>query len=202
MDNTHPSRREFVKATAAGAAGLALARPSSLFAQQPADAIALGLIGCGGRGTAVARELVAAGARVVALHDVFDDRLAAARLDLDKQAAEKGLPPIADGMVFRGLEGYRDLLASPVDAVLIASPPYFHPEHFEAAVDAKKHCYLEKPAATDVHGARRVLEAGRKGAGRISMAVGFQAHYAEPYQEMVRRIHAGAIGDLVCAQTF
>jgi predicted dehydrogenase len=89
-----------------------------------------------------------------------------------------------------------------VDAVLIASPPYFHPEHFEAVVAARKHVYLEKPAATDVHGVRRVEEAGRKGAGKISMAVGFQSHFAEPYQEMVRRIHAGAIGDMVCAQTF
>jgi predicted dehydrogenase len=202
MESDSPSRRDFVKASAAGAAGLALARPGPLFGAAGRDPIALGIIGCGGRGTAVGRELVDAGARVVALHDVFDDRLAEARQEFDKQAAEKGRPRISGDMVFQGPEAYRDLLASPVDAVLIASPPYFHPDHFEAAVDAGKHVYLEKPAATDVHGAHRVLAAGRKGAGRISMAVGFQAHFSEPYQEMVRRIHAGAIGDLVCAQTF
>ena len=56
--------------------------------------------------------------------------------------------------------------------------------------------------ATDVYGAERIAKTGTKGAGKVSMAVGFQSHYAPPYQEMVRRIHAGAIGDLVCAQTF
>lgn len=201
MKSEKTSRREFVKASAVGAAGLAFTRPGSLYGTPAEETIALGIIGCGGRGTDVGRELVAAGARVVALHDLFEDRLAEARRDFEKQAEEKGLPKIADDMLFKGPEGYRELLAAPVDTVLIASPPYFHPEHFEAAVEARKHCYLEKPVATDVHGARRVEEAGRRGAGKVSMAVGLQSHFAEPYQEMVRRIHAGAIGDLVCAQT-
>jgi predicted dehydrogenase len=139
---------------------------------------------------------------VVALHDLFDDRLSETRANFDKLADEKGQAKIADGMLFKGPDAYHKLLASGVDAVLITSPPYFHPEHFEAAVDAKKHCYLEKPVASDVFGARRVEAAGRKGAGKLSMAVGFQSHYAEPYQEMVKRIHAGAIGDIVCAQTY
>ena len=202
MEGPKASRREFVKVSAAGAAGLAFARPGSLYGTAAEDTIALGIIGCGGRGTAVGQELVAAGARVVALCDLFEDRLTEARHLFEKQADEKGLPRIAEGMLFRGPEGYRELLAAPVDAVLITSPPYFHPEHFEAAVEARKHCYLEKPVATDVYGARRVEEAGGKGAGKVSMAVGFQSHFAEPYQEMVRRIHAGAIGDIVCAQTY
>jgi predicted dehydrogenase len=201
MDSTNPSRRDFVRVSAAGAAAVAFGKAGPLMGAQ-GEPVALGIIGCGGRGTAVGRELVAAGARVIALHDVFEDRLAEARREFDKQAAEKGHPGIPDAMLFRGPDAYRDLLAAPVDAVLIASPAYFHPDHFEAAVEARKHCYLEKPASTDVHGAGRVEAAGRKGAGRISMAFGFQSHFAEPYQEMVRRIHAGAIGDLVCAQTF
>jgi predicted dehydrogenase len=150
----------------------------------------------------VARELVQAGARVVALHDVFDDRLSETRERVDQLAEEKGQPKIDPRMMFKGAEAYRRLLAAPVDAVLVTSPPFFHPDHFEAAVAAGKHVYLEKPVATDVHGARRVEKAGRAGAGRVSMAVGFQAHHAAPYQEMVRRIHAGAIGDLVCAQAY
>lgn len=202
MESEKTSRREFVKVSAVGAAGLAFTRPGSLYGTPAEDPIALGIIGCGGRGNDVGRELVAAGARVVALYDLFDDRLAETRQGFDKRADEKGLPKIADGMLFKGPEGYRQLLAAPVDAVLITSPPYFHPEHFEAAVQAKKHCYLEKPVATDVHGAKRVEATGRQGAGKVSMAVGFQSHFAEPYQEMVRRIHAGAIGDLVCAQTY
>jgi myo-inositol 2-dehydrogenase / D-chiro-inositol 1-dehydrogenase len=202
MESADVTRREFVKASAVGVAGLALVPPGSVFAAPPSGPIALGIIGCGGRGRAVGRELVDAGARVVALHDVFEDRLAETRAAFDKQAEEKGLPKIADGMLFKGPEAYRDLLAAPVDAVLITSPPYFHPDHFEAAIAARKHCYLEKPVASDVHGSRRIEAAGRKGAGQVSMAVGFQSRFAEPYQEMVRRIHAGAIGDIVCAQTY
>jgi len=202
MKSGRATRREFVKASAVGAAGLALVNPGSVYATPANDALALGIIGCGGRGNAVGRALVAAGARVVALHDLFDDRLAETRERFDKMAEEKGQPRIADALLFKGPEAYRELLAAPVDAVLITSPPYFHPEHFEAAVEARKHCYLEKPVATDVQGARRVESAGRKGAGKVSMAVGFQSHFAEPYQEMVRRIHAGAIGELVCAQTY
>jgi predicted dehydrogenase len=89
-----------------------------------------------------------------------------------------------------------------VDVVIITSPPYWHPEHFEAAVEAGKHCWLEKPVATDVHGTKRVEATGRKGAGKVSVAVGFQSHYAPAYQEMMKRIHEGAIGDIVTAQTY
>jgi myo-inositol 2-dehydrogenase/D-chiro-inositol 1-dehydrogenase len=199
MSDRKVRRRQFLQASATAAAGFVIVKPGSVYGSPANDAVTLGIIGCGGRGNGVGKEMVDAGARVVALHDLFDDRLADTRERFDKLAAEKGQPKIADGMLFKGPDAYHKLLASGVDAVLITSPPYFHPE---AAVDAKKHCYLEKPVASDVFGARRVESAGRKGAGKVSMAVGFQSHYAEPYQEMVRRIHAGAIGDIVCAQTY
>jgi myo-inositol 2-dehydrogenase / D-chiro-inositol 1-dehydrogenase len=202
MESHGKDRRDFVKATVTGAAALAFAKPGSVFGSPANDALALGIIGCGGRGKAVGKELMAAGFRVVALHDLFDDRLAEAREHFDELALEKGQPKLADGQLFKGPEGYRDLLRAPVDAVLITSPPYFHPEHFEAVVAARKHCYLEKPVATDVHGVRRIEAAARQAGGKLSLAVGFQARFAEPYVEMARRIHAGAIGDIVCAQTY
>ncbi|PYQ02489.1 MAG: gfo/Idh/MocA family oxidoreductase [Acidobacteria bacterium] len=202
MSDRKVRRRQFLQASATAAAGFVIVKPGSVYGSPANDAVTLGIIGCGGRGNYVGKEMVGAGARVIALHDLFDDRLAETRGNFDKLAEEKGAPKIADGMLFKGPDAYHKLLASGVDAVLITSPPYFHPDHFEAAVDAKKHCYLEKPVASDVFGARRVESAGRKGAGKVSMAVGFQSHYAEPYQEMVRRIHAGAIGDIVCAQTY
>ena len=196
-------RREFLKTSATATAGLVFVKPGSVHGTPANDAIAIGIIGYGGRGNYIGREMLnAGGARIVALHDLFDDRLAETRERFDKLGEEKGLPRIADGMLFRGPQAYHKLLASGVDAVVLTSPPYFHPEHFEAVVAAGKHCWLEKPVATDVHGARRIEAAGLKGAGKVSMAVGFQSRYAEPYQEMVRRIHAGAIGDLVCAQTY
>jgi myo-inositol 2-dehydrogenase / D-chiro-inositol 1-dehydrogenase len=195
-------RREFVQASAAAAASLVFVKPGSVFGTPASDAIALGIIGCGGRASDVGPNLVKAGARVVALCDLFDDRLAETKARFDATAAEKGLPAIDSAMLFKGPEAYHQLLAAPIDAVLITSPPWFHPDHFEAAVTAGRHVYLEKPVATDVYGAERIERAGKKGVGKVSMAVGFQSHYAPPYQEMVRRIHAGAIGDLVCAQTY
>lgn len=203
MSAGETKRRDFVKAGAVAAAGMVIVKPGSVYGTPANDAIKLGIIGCGGRGNGVGREFVGAGARVVALHDLFEDRLAETRQRFDKIAEEKGQPRIADNMLFQGPQAYQQLLASSgVDAVLLTSPPYFHPEHFEAIVDANKHCYLEKPVATDVAGTKRIEKAGKKGAGKISMAVGFQSRHAEAYQEMVRRIHEGAIGDLVCAQTY
>jgi len=196
-------RREFVTSSAAAAAGLVFVKPGPAVASPSSDIVSLGIIGCGGRGNAVGKELVNAGARVVALADLFEDRLAETREKLDTLATDKGRPRTLDpALMFQGPDAYHRLLATPVDAVLITSPPYFHPEHFEAAVAAGKHTYLEKPVSSDVHGALRVEKAARQGTGRISMAVGFQSHYAPPYQEMVRRIHAGQIGELVCAQTY
>jgi myo-inositol 2-dehydrogenase/D-chiro-inositol 1-dehydrogenase len=195
-------RRAFVETSAAAAAGLVFVKPGSVYGTPANDAIAVGIIGCGGRGKTVGQEMVAAGARVTALHDLFDDRLAQTREHFDKLAAEKDLPKIADGMLFKGLEAYHRLLAAPLDAVLISSPVYFHPEHFAAAVEARKHCYLEKPVASDVRGAREVEKAARPAAGKLSMTVGLQSRYAPAYEEMVRRIHTGAVGEIVCAQTY
>lgn len=195
-------RRDFIKAGTAAAASLVLVKPGSVYGAAANDAISLGIIGCGGRGNGVGKEFIGNGARVVALHDLFDDRLSATKESFDKIQAEKGFGPIDPKMLFKGPEAYHDLLAAPIDAVLITSPPYFHPDHFEAAVAAGRHTYLEKPVSTDVFGAQRVEKTAKKGAGKVSMTVGLQIRHSPAYQEMVRRIRAGDIGDIVCAQTF
>src|SRR5437762_2760990 len=112
-------RRDFIKASAVAAAGVVLVKPGAVFGSPSSDAVALGIIGCGGRGNEVGRNLVNAGARVVALHDLFDDRLAETKDRFDKLAAEKGGAPIDAKMLFKGPDAYHQLLASPVDAVLI-----------------------------------------------------------------------------------
>jgi predicted dehydrogenase len=194
-------RRQFVRTSAAVAAGLAFVKPERVFGN---DHVGVGIIGAGGRGSYIGGEfLKSGGARVVAVHDLFEDKLAEARERLDKVADEKGVPRIDGGNLFKGPQGYHQLLKTPgVDLVVITSPPYWHPEHFEAAVAAGKHCWLEKPVATDVHGTKQVEATGRKAAGKVAVAVGFQGRYSEAYQEMVRRIHEGAIGDIVTAQTY
>ena len=194
-------RRDFVKASATVAAGLSFIKPGAVFGN---DLIGLGIIGTGGRGSYIGREFLnAGGTRVVAMHDLFEDNLAQGRERLDKVASEKGVPKVDGGMLFKGPEGYRQLVNAPgVDVVIITSPPYWHPDHFEAAVAAGKHCWLEKPVATDVQGTKRIEGTGRKAAGKVSVAVGFQGRYSAAYQEMVKRIHEGAIGDIVTAQTY
>jgi predicted dehydrogenase len=188
-------RRSFLNA--AGAAGWMIVRPESVRGTQANSAIGIGVVGCGGRGTAVASGFARnTNARVVALADLFQDRLDAALANLSQAGAATDAPG-----VFRGPKAFQELVnARGVDMVLITSPPYFHPEHLEAAVAAGKHVYLEKPVAVDVPGCRRVLAAGRRAEGKLSLDVGFQLRMAPPFVELVKRVHGGAIGEIVCAE--
>src|SRR5262249_14895730 len=128
---------------------------------------------------------------------IFDDQLESTRACFDRLASEKGHPKIPSSNLFRNWRSYEELAQSKgVDLVLIASPPYFHPDHFEAAVAAGKHVYLETPAASDVHGCLRVLEAARKAEGRLTVHVGLWKRYDEGYHELFGRIRAGELGPL------
>jgi predicted dehydrogenase len=105
--------------------------------------------------------------------------------------------------MFLGPKAYEQIAASKeVDAIVITTPPYFHPQHLEAAVAAGRHVYCEKPVAVDVAGAKRVVHAGERARGRLSLDVGFQIRNAPPFVEMVRRIHAGALGKIACGQAY
>ena len=112
-------------------------------------------------------------------------------------AERQGVAAIDAGQIFRGPRAFEQIAHSKeVDAVVIATPPYYHPQHLEAVVAAGKHVYCEKPVAVDVPGTRRVLEIGKKAEGRVSLEVGFQIRQAPPFVELVKRIHAGAIGEI------
>jgi predicted dehydrogenase len=89
-----------------------------------------------------------------------------------------------------------------VDAIVIATPPYFHPQHLETVVAGGKHVYLEKPVAVDVPGAKRVIEIGKRAQGKLSLDVGFQIRDCPPFVELVRRIHGGALGTIVCGEAY
>ncbi len=202
--NQAPTRREFVKTTAAAGAGLLIVPSTIAFGSSANSSLGLGIIGCGGRGNYDGREFLNnTDVRVTALADMFEDRVLSTRESFDKRAEEKGQAKISDSNLFKGHKAYEKLLQSKdVDLVLITSPPYFHPEHLEAAVAANKHVYLEKPVATDVQGCQRVIAAGRKAQGKLSVHVGFQKRYDEGYRGMIQRIHAGEIGDIVLGQSF
>jgi len=194
-------RREFL-ALAAGA-GTLLVKPESVRGTQANSAVRLGVIGCGNRGRRVATSMIDNNARVVALADIFQDQLEAAKNYFDGVAAAKGYAGIDSQQAFRGFNAYARLVESrEVDAVIVASPDCFHPVHVEAAVAAGKHVYSEKPAGIDVPGAKRYFRAGEAAQGRLSLAVGFQIRRAPPYVELVRRIHAGALGAIGSVQGY
>lgn len=202
--NNNKSRRDFVKTSAAVGTGLMIVSPSTAFSYAANSSLGLGVIGCGGRGHSDAGDFVEnADVRVTALMDAFEDRVEAMRNRFDKIAADKGQTKISDSNLFKGWRSYEKLVQSKdVDIVLITSPPYFHPTHLEAAVDAGKHVYCEKPVATDVTGALKVMNIGKKAEGKVSLHVGFQKRYDVGYKSVVDKIHAGEIGDIVLGNGF
>ena len=199
--DTGVGRREFV-GVAAAATTLTILKPSVAFGTQANSAIRLGLLGCGGRGRNVTGSFLEnTNAVLVAIGDMFQDNLDAGKKELDGVSAKFGKPAVDPKRLFHGPKAYEQLFTSKdVDALYIASPPYFHPDHLEAAIASGKHIYLEKPVAVDVPGAKRVMALGERAKGKVSLAVGFQIRHASPYVELAKRIHEGQIGQPVSGQ--
>ena len=194
-------RRKFIGAAAA-TAGVMFIKPSLVRGTASNSAVRVGLLGCGGRGTEDATNLVeTGGARVLALADLFQDQLDVARAEFNKIQQAKGYTALDASQLFVGPNAYQQIAASKeLDAIVIATPPFYHPRHLEAIVAAGKHVYLEKPVAVDVPGALKVIEIGKRAEGKLSLDVGFQIRDCPPFVEMVRRIHAGALGKIVCGE--
>jgi predicted dehydrogenase len=194
------SRREFLKrsATLAGAAvTTSLALKRSVHAAG-SDALKIGLIGCGGRGSgAVVSALgVDEGATLTAMADPFGDRMETSRQSLQKRLGAR--IAVDDEHCFDGFDGHKRLLESGVDVAIMAEPPHFRPMHIEDCVEAGVHVFAEKPMAVDAPGVRRVLAAGEKARQKnLSFVSGFETRYSPAAREAVKRIHDGAIGDLV-----
>jgi myo-inositol 2-dehydrogenase / D-chiro-inositol 1-dehydrogenase len=198
-----PDRRRFLGTTAAVAAALFI-RPELVRGTRANSAIRVGLLGCGGRGTEDAENLLdTGGARVVALADLFQDQLDAARAHFDQVQQAKGYAALDAKQLFVGPRAFEQIAASQeVDALVVATPPYFHPQHLETAVAGGKHVYLEKPVAIDVPGAKRVIEIAKRAQAKLSLDVGFQIRDCPPFVELVNRIHAGALGDIICGEAY
>ncbi len=190
-------RRDFLKG--AGACGLLIVKPETAFGYAANSAVRYGLLGCGNRGTSVATSFAKnAGARVVALGDIFEDQLAAGKTHFDRVNASLGQGAIDPKLMFHGWDAYLQMAASKeIDAVQISTPPIFHIEHMDGLTAGGKHVYCEKPVGVDVPQTRRALEIAKKHDGKLSMAVGFQIRSAPPFVELMRRIHEGQIGKVV-----
>ncbi|HXY01343.1 MAG TPA: Gfo/Idh/MocA family oxidoreductase [Candidatus Limnocylindrales bacterium] len=198
---TNLDRRTFLQTTAA-ASGFLFLKPNLVFGTAANSDLRVGLLGCGGRGTVDATNLVdLGGARIVALADIFQDRLDAARDTFDKMQQPKGYPALDPKQLFLGPHAFQEIAHSKeLDAIVIATPAYYHPQHFDAVVAAGKHVYLEKPIAVDVPGVKKVQAIAERADGKLSIDVGFQIRECPMFVELVRRIHAGALGKIVCGE--
>lgn len=191
------NRRKFL-GSAAATCGLLIVKPETAFGYAANSAVRWGLLGCGRRGTAVATSFAKnAGVRITALADLFPDALAQGKTHFDEINRASGMEAIDPKRLFRGPEAYKALAAcADVDAIQISTPPFFHVEHLDAITSAGKHAYCEKPVGVDVPQTRRALDIARRIDGKVSVDVGFQIRSAPPFVELVRRIHAGQIGNL------
>jgi myo-inositol 2-dehydrogenase / D-chiro-inositol 1-dehydrogenase len=185
------SRRRFLAGAGAAALSIPLAQPGLVRAASN-DKISIGMIGCGGRGTWIADLFQKHGGyELVAAYDYFQDRVDAFGDRYQVPSSRR----------YSGLTGYRRLLEQKPDAVVIKSPPYFHPEQAAESVDAGCHVYLAKPAAVDVPGCLSIARSGQTATQRgLSFLVDFQTRAHPSYQEAVQRVHAGQIGRIVSGE--
>ncbi len=195
-------RRLFVAGAAAGAVPLIM--PSfARAAGRREETLTVGVIGCGGRGTGAARDALEASTdvRIVALGDVFPDRLEQSRSNLTQFDAARAT--VAESNCFSGFDAYRGVLSTDCDIVILATPPGFRPDHFVAAIAAGKHVFTEKPVAVDGTGIRKVLAAGeeadRKG---LCVVAGTQRRHENSYLAAMAKLHGGAIGELVAGRCY
>lgn len=198
-------RRNFLKTSALLAGGTVLSTmpfAGGAYAGAVNDEIKIALIGCGGRGTGAAVNALSTkyNLKLVAMADAFRDRLDSCYSALSQKFAQK--MDVPEERKFVGFDAYKQAIAE-ADVLLIATPPGFRPIHFEEAVKHNKHIFMEKPVATDSPGVRKVLaaaeEAKRK---KLNVVVGLQRHYQFNYRETIKRLHDGAIGDVVGGQVF
>jgi len=163
--------------------------------------LTVGLVGCGGRGRGAMINFLDAGPNltITALADVFQDRVDMAREEL---STKKNVTIPAENC-FVGFDGFRKVIDSGVDVVILATPPNFRHEHMAAAVAAGKHIFMEKPVAVDPAGIRSIIEsAGQARTKNLSVVTGTQRRHQKQYVETYRRVAEGAIGDIVSARCY
>lgn len=200
------SRREFLKLSSLAMAGgmltlnaCATERPLVVAGTpvSPDVKLKIGLVGCGGRGTGAANQALNAdsNSELIAVADLFPDRTDQALNILRIRHGERVNVP--EERVFNGFDGFQKVLDSGVDVILLASPSFFRPRHFEAAVDAGVHIFCEKPVAVDGPGIQRVFKAVEKAReAHLSVVSGYCWRYQYPKRAFYERIRNGAVGEI------
>ena len=200
------TRRSFLSTSTALAGGALLSTlPVERFAlgASPGETIRVALVGCGGRGSGAADQSLKAGGegiKLVAMADAFKDRLSSSLKEL--QGKHEQHVDVSEDRQFVGLDAYKKAIAL-ADLVILATPPGLRSIHFEEAIKQGKHVFMEKPVAVDGPGVRRVLmvaeEAKKK---NLKVGVGLQRRHQPNYLETVKRLHDGAIGDILAMRVY
>jgi predicted dehydrogenase len=206
MSSTQQSRRSFLSGPAAGAAAFTIIRPELVRGWAGAR-LKVGLVGCGGRGTQAAQQLLFGSENVelVAMGDVFEDRLEKSLKEVkNNQTYKVGDKVKVDAEHhFVGFDAFKKVLASDIDIVILATPPGYRPEHLEAAVAAKKHIFAEKPFGTDPVGVRRAMAAVQKAKElKLTLMTGAQRRNDTAYVQTVEKVRGGAIGDITACYAY
>lgn len=201
------TRREFIGKTAAATAvtvassGLTIAQSANVAGS---DRIKVGLIGTGGRGSGAANQALSTqqeGVELYAVADAFKEKAEGALSNLRTKHAEK--VKVDDSRIYAGLDGYKEVIDT-CDLVILTTPPGFRPYHFEAAVNAGKHVFMEKPVAVDAPGVRKVMEMAKIADEKnLKVVVGLQRRYQNCYKEALKQVkEQNIIGDIVSGQVY
>jgi len=196
------SRRDFIKHSAAVSIA-AVAQGSSRIFAAGSDKIRVGLIGCGGRGTNGIQECVQSskGVELVAMGDLFKDRLDTCLVELKKKIPNN--IKVTSETCFVGFDAYKKVIDSDVDLVLLETPPHYRPMHLKYAIEKNKHVFMEKPVATDPVGIRSVIKSSKLAENKgLAIVAGTQRRHQKPYQEIMKRVHNGDIGEIVSGQCY
>ena len=204
VPETGVSRRGFLKTTSAVVGGSilgGLAIERSAFAA-PDDTLKIVLVGCGGRGTGAASQALSTSGpvKLIAMADAVPNRLQSSLENLKKEHADR--VDVPEDRQFIGFDAYKKAIAL-ADVVILATPPGFRPIHFEEAVNAGKNIFTEKPVAVDGPGIRRFLAAAKLSKEKnLKVGVGLQRHHQAGYLETIKRLHDGAVGDIVSMRCY
>ena len=199
-------RRTFIKQTTLATTGILSATlPVRSFANVlDKKKLKLALVGCGGRGSGAAVNALTADDQVelVAMADVFKDRIDSSLRAITEHFDGKKKIKVKDKNKFDGFNGYKKAIDE-ADVVILTTPPGFRPYHFEYAINQNKHVFMEKPVATDPVGVRKVLDMAKIAKEkRLNVVVGLQRHYEKKYTTLYNKVAEGAIGKITSGQVY
>lgn len=202
------NRRQFLRNSTL--ASIAVSLPKFSFAQaKGSDKIKVGLIGCGNRGCGAICNMIEAdpNIKIVAVADLFEDRFKSHLPRISNFCAQKKISSdvfnIDKVEKFFGWNAVDNILSTDADLIVDASPPVFRPGHFEKIINAGKHAFLEKPACVDVTQVRQMYKLAKLAQEKnLCVVCGTQRRHHSGYQEIIKRVQDGEIGEIVSADCY